>query len=157
MLACVQPPGASRASAGVNVRIKSFLSVVGFATLTTLLSACETVDYMAISDQQLCMGYLTLPDTNIWQSDREAAIRARGIDCSQYAQAAQAKVRANQNLEQSLRALGGENYSNEYSKSCYYKSEYTSGLNKMCFYDCMGSTKSTNISAAAICPTVIQM
>lgn len=146
------------------MKLKSIFAVAVSAAGFLLLQGCETVDYMAQSEQQLCMSYLTLPSYNIWQSDREQAIRARGINCSQYAGAAQARVQADQAFENTLRALNNQSGSTQYAPSggqsgtyqnaptCFFKSEYTSGLNKVCFYDCVGSTKSMNVSAASLCP-----
>jgi len=35
---------------------------------------------------------------------------------------------------------------------CFYKGERTSGMNKICFYDCLGSAAAITISAVALCP-----
>ena len=39
--------------------------------------------------------------------------------------------------------------------TCFFKGEQISGLNKICFYDCVGSTVAINISATSICPLSI--
>lgn len=38
---------------------------------------------------------------------------------------------------------------------CFKKSENTSGMNKMCFYDCLGSTVAINIKTYELCPLTI--
>lgn len=150
---------------GVTMNIKILVLNAGTVAAAALLQGCETVDYMALSEQQLCMSYLTVPDYNVWQEDRVAAINARGIDCSPYAGAAQARVQANQNFENSLRALSGQaasnqsvpsyNYNN--NASCILKNDFLSGVNRMCFYDCVGSTKSINVPASSICPLTVKL
>lgn len=39
---------------------------------------------------------------------------------------------------------------------CFYESEQTSGLNKICYYDCLGSRAAITISATQICPLTIR-
>jgi len=36
--------------------------------------------------------------------------------------------------------------------SCIKSGEKTSGTNKICYYNCMGSTKTKNVSSMSICP-----
>lgn len=39
--------------------------------------------------------------------------------------------------------------------TCFSKGERTSGFNKICFYDCLGSTAAITISAVELCPLTI--
>jgi hypothetical protein len=39
--------------------------------------------------------------------------------------------------------------------TCFFKYEETSGQNKICYYDCLGSMKAITISALAFCPLSI--
>ena len=38
---------------------------------------------------------------------------------------------------------------------CFSKGEQQSGMNKICFYDCMGSAAAITIGAAQLCPLTI--
>jgi hypothetical protein len=38
---------------------------------------------------------------------------------------------------------------------CFAKGEQVSGMNKICYYDCLGSLTAITISSAALCPLTI--
>jgi|TARA_B100001964_G_scaffold90578_1_gene101732 hypothetical protein len=38
---------------------------------------------------------------------------------------------------------------------CFYDSDYISGMNKICYYDCMGSRAAITVRAVDICPLSI--
>jgi hypothetical protein len=40
--------------------------------------------------------------------------------------------------------------------TCFKTGEQISGMNKICFYDCLGSTAAITIGAAQLCPLTIQ-
>jgi len=40
--------------------------------------------------------------------------------------------------------------------TCFFKSEYTSGFNKICTYSCLGSDVAITIGATQLCPLTIQ-
>lgn len=35
---------------------------------------------------------------------------------------------------------------------CFFKGERVSGMNKICFYDCLGSTTAINVKSYELCP-----
>ena len=39
--------------------------------------------------------------------------------------------------------------------TCFYKGERTSGMNKICYYDCLGSEAAITISSVSLCPMSI--
>jgi hypothetical protein len=39
---------------------------------------------------------------------------------------------------------------------CFKKGERVSGMNKICFYDCMGSAAAITIGAVELCPLTIE-
>ena len=39
--------------------------------------------------------------------------------------------------------------------TCFKTGEETSGMNKICYYDCMGSGAAITVSAVSICPLTI--
>lgn len=45
--------------------------------------------------------------------------------------------------------------SNEVAVMCMKKGEYTSGMNKICVYDCLGSDAAITIGAVELCPLTI--
>lgn len=38
---------------------------------------------------------------------------------------------------------------------CFFKGEETSGMNKICYYDCLGSLAAITISSVRLCPLSI--
>lgn len=44
----------------------------------------------------------------------------------------------------------------EVAVTCFSKGEQTAGMNKICYYDCLGSTVAITISAVALCPLTIE-
>lgn len=40
--------------------------------------------------------------------------------------------------------------------TCFKTGEQRSGMNKMCFYNCLGSTTAINVGAAELCPLTIE-
>ena len=40
--------------------------------------------------------------------------------------------------------------------TCFKKGEQISGMNKICYYDCMGSTAAITISSVSLCPLTIE-
>ena len=43
-----------------------------------------------------------------------------------------------------------------YAVTCFKKGEYTSGFNKICIYNCLGSDVAITIGAMQLCPLSIQ-
>lgn len=43
----------------------------------------------------------------------------------------------------------------ETAAMCMKKGEYTSGMNKICIYDCLGSDASITVSSVELCPLTI--
>ena len=39
--------------------------------------------------------------------------------------------------------------------TCFKSGEQTSGMNKICYYNCLGSTKAITISSTSLCPLTI--
>ena len=44
---------------------------------------------------------------------------------------------------------------NKVAVSCFYKGEQVFGMNKTCYYDCLGSAAAITISAVSLCPVNI--
>jgi hypothetical protein len=41
------------------------------------------------------------------------------------------------------------------TQTCFAKGDYTSGFNKICNYDCLGSAYATTISSTSLCPLTV--
>ncbi len=39
--------------------------------------------------------------------------------------------------------------------TCFYQNEQISGMNKICYYNCLGSTAAITISSVKLCPLTI--
>ena len=42
-----------------------------------------------------------------------------------------------------------------HATTCFKSSEYTSGMNKICIYNCLGSDAAITISSVSLCPLTI--
>jgi hypothetical protein len=135
------------------------LRLVWLIIASSLLAGCASTaqTYMKTPEAELCMNYLTFPSYNIHQSSRAAAIQMRGIDCRPYAGAASVRNQANQNFENSLRGMANQQPSQSAvpraaGVSCNFTRSTVSGMNKICFYNCVGSGHAVTVGAAEMCP-----
>lgn len=63
-----------------------------------------------------------------------------------------------QNVEKSVsEKLKSFLHQREYkvAATCFHKGEQTSGMNKICYYDCLGGTVAITISSISLCPLTI--
>ena len=139
------------------VVINNTLAVTVILSILTVGCASTAQTYMNTPEAKLCMDYLTFPSYNIHQSSRAGAIQMRGIDCRSYAGAANARNQANQNFENSLRGLANQQpYQSAAPRatgmSCNFTRSTVSGMNKICFYNCVGSGHAMTVGAAELCP-----
>jgi hypothetical protein len=137
-----------------------------FISSIFLLNSCMTAEqarihYDNMSPMQLCMDYLTLPDLNIHQSDRAAAISRRGIDCRPYLNMAQQKSARDDAFMQALEQIQRMNTPNSYyspyrgsntGMTYFYSSSYVSGMNRICIYKLGSQVKTLTVGAAQLCP-----
>jgi hypothetical protein len=135
------------------------LALVLLMVANVLLAGCASTaqTYMNTPEAELCMNYLTFPSYNIHQSSRAAAIQMRGIDCRSYAGAANARSRANQNFENSLRGMANQQQnqvtpSPSGGVSCNFTRSVVSGMNRICYYNCIGSGHAMTVGSAEMCP-----
>lgn len=52
--------------------------------------------------------------------------------------------------------LGSTDRLAQVAVTCFFIGEQTSGMNKICYYDCLGSTAAITISAVQLCPLTIR-
>src|SRR5574337_503737 len=112
------------------------------------------------SSYSLCLG-LAQATLAPYQVREEWAreLQRRGENCSQYSNAISATMQQNQQqmqlglqllsppVQQAVPAGGGVG-----GGAAFLKREYTSGFNKICVYDRLGSEVAVTIGAAQICP-----
>jgi hypothetical protein len=109
-----------------------------------------------------------------WASDEirhewAAEINRRGVNCGQYAALINTKIQQRNQSNQHLREVGTALLNGQpapvrsqpqgggvATSVGFYKKEYTSGHNKICVYDRLGSEAAITIGAAEICPPSIQ-
>lgn len=98
-------------------------------------------------------------------AERECQAFGYPIGTSQYAgcveQQYNQRVAAMQRAGQALSAAGAAgqqtysapapNYSSPATMTCFYQSEITSGFNKICSYNCLGSAYAVTQSATSLC------
>jgi hypothetical protein len=142
--------------------MKSFQALAALSICAALVGCAATAsDYMNTSAQQLCIDYLSYPSYNIHQRAREEALRIRGINCAPFALAANARIRANQHFENSSRALLNQRSYGSVSvyspgTVCHFTREVPSGMNKICYYNCVGSGHAMTINVVQLCPLTIE-
>jgi hypothetical protein len=132
--------------------------LVSVAVVSLVGCAATPSDYAQTDEMKLCMDYMTFPSYNIHQPAREIAIRQRGIDCSRYSGAANARIRANQNFENLLRGLANQPGYPASGRvpspgvACVFTRDVVSGVNRLCYYNCAGSGHAVTVGAAQVCP-----
>lgn len=60
-----------------------------------------------------------------------------------------------QGKDEALKLLNATQSPQAYYMTCFLQGEKTSGMNKICFYDCMGSEAAITIGAVELCPLTI--
>lgn len=55
-----------------------------------------------------------------------------------------------------IERVTGHALPNGYKVTCFKTGERTSGVNKICFYDCLGSEAAITISSVELCPLTIE-
>ena len=60
-----------------------------------------------------------------------------------------------QNYAEILRKLSSDESIIQASMTCFKTGEQSSGMNKICFYDCLGSAAAITVSSTSLCPLTI--
>ncbi len=116
----------------------------------------------ATPDYLLCesLAVATLAPQEI-RAEWAMELQRRGVDCGQYAVMLDRAIQRNQALTQSgLQAMqqpsnGAPNSASKRQTTCFKQREWTSGINKNCVYDCLGSEYVQTMDAVSICPVSI--
>ena len=79
------------------------------------------------------------------------------IICSAAFAAPNASVHSALSVLEQMRALSeNEGIVQVSGTTCFGKGEETSGMNKICYYDCLGSAAAITISSTSLCPLTIK-
>ena len=123
---------------------KLFLVIIFFGLNGCMTAQEAAMKYDAMPASKLCYDYYNVPEYNIWQSDRAASIRRRGLDCSPY----MAKAIRDKRITEGLLTLG-----QALSTPTPTPSTSTSmGFTKVCYYDGAGGPAALTVRATSICP-----
>lgn len=144
---------------------KPIIIFVTSLTLTACASMYGTPDERRkanaqLPDYSLCekLAVATLAPTEI-RTEWAMELQQRGADCSQYSDMLNNAIQQNQRMmnmgsqmmQQPSNAPNGQSG----GINCFKKSEWSSGFNKNCVYDCLGSEAVQTIGATQLCPISI--
>lgn len=140
--------------------------------VTTFLGACTSMygspeqrrlNNMSRSDYYLCekLAMAALAPDEV-RSEWAAELQRRGADCGRYAGAISNAMAQSQNamnvglkmMQPTAVAPVGAS-SGTGGVTCFAKREWTSGFNKNCAYDCLGSEAVQTIPSTSPCPQTI--
>ncbi len=84
--------------------------ILSLMVISTVLTGCMSSEQaraklQAKSNQELCLEWMKYPAANVYQNLREAEIRSRAINCSQYGNVEAARAAAEQGLSDNLERL----------------------------------------------------
>lgn len=114
----------------------------------------------ALPDYSLCenLAVGTLAPQQI-RAEWAMELQRRGADCSKYSVLLSKAVQQNQNMmnngSQMMQQPTSATPTQSTGLMCFKKREWTSGFNKNCVYDCLGSEAVQTISATSLCPLSI--
>lgn len=118
--------------------------------LALLLGSCATVDYET-ADAAACTSPQTPPGSYEYVSCRRALADQR----AESARAANARFSA---LAGAMAGAGraapaqSVHSPQPMRTTCFKRGEYSSGMNKICNYNCLGSAYAMTVSVAELCP-----
>ena len=122
-----------------------------------LLASCATSEHLAAEDDAACAGIgigaaspnyascrLVMEERRI-EARRESAARMQALGAA---------------MTSASRAMDGargasSSASSHTGTACFGRGEARSGLNKICYYSCTGSTVAHNVGSADLCPLTI--
>jgi hypothetical protein len=142
--------------AGGEVKMYRFAAM---AAMLLLVGSCATSDKADERDDITCKGYGAQVGTKEYVECRTALAHQR---------AAEAQARA-AHFRQAMRAIGSDLQGppqgpeaetriggGGVSTTCHRRGEARSGMNKICYYDCLGSAAATTVGSAELCPLTIE-
>ena len=125
---------------------KLFLIIVFFGLNGCMTAQEAAMKYDAMPASKLCYDYYNVPEYNIWQSDRVASIRRRGLDCSPY----MAKALRDKRITEGLISLGQVLSTPTPTTSTGYST--STGFTKVCYYNGVGGRSAITVPSTSICP-----
>ena len=123
-----------------------------------LLLGCETLspEEQAAQDDATCRGYGAEAGSEVYVQCRMTQVSQRQARRQAIAASIGAMggaLRDQPSAGQSTFGAGQSTFGA--GTTCFSKGEVTSGMNKICTYDCMGSAAAITQGAASVCPVTI--
>lgn len=119
-------------------------------SLSLLLGACAA-QFMAAAEQD-CQRFGYQVGTAQYAGCVQQQYNQRVAAMQRAGAALSAAGNAGQPAPSYAPSAPGTYYSSPATTSCFYRSEVTSGFNKICTYDCLGSPYAVTQAATSLCP-----
>jgi hypothetical protein len=119
------------------------------------LSACQTTEDLAAADDAACAAIGITPASARYGECRLVMERKRIAERQEGAARMQAFGAAMQGAGRSLGGTAPASYGGP-AGTCFKSGERTSGMNKICLYNCTGSTVARNVGSAELCPLTVE-
>ncbi|MDA1354495.1 MAG: hypothetical protein O3A01_08570 [bacterium] len=142
-------------------QIASFFKIIFALTLSLILVSCsepETQQDRLASASASCSSY----GFKAGSENFAACVQKQVISDQEQKAARNARISAalgrmstqyNSNLYGGSGSTTGSSYGS--GTTCFKKSDYTSGFNKICNYSCLGSAYATTIGSTQLCPLTV--
>jgi hypothetical protein len=125
---------------------KIFLFII-FLSLNGCMSAQEIqANFDSKPASKICYDYYNYPDYNIWQGDRLASIKRRGLDCTPY----MAEAIRNKRITEGLLSVGQALSQPQTTTTTGFST--STGLTKVCYYDGPTGQSAITVGRATVCP-----
>ncbi len=124
-----------------------------------LLAGCASAEQLAVQDDATCQSWGAATGTADYAACRTALTQKRSADAELFSQRLSAAGRA---MSAASSGIASPDQSPAFSSAptiratCFARGERTSGFNKLCAYDCLGSAHVITVNAASLCPLTVQ-
>lgn len=119
-----------------------------------LLAGCATSEQVALQDDATCQGWGAAAGSSDYAACRTAITQKRAAEAAVFSQrlaaAGRALSAASPTAPEPVRSARNLN-APMMRTTCFSKGERVSGMNKLCFYDCLGSAHVVTQSAVSMC------
>lgn len=122
------------------------------------LAGCASTEQIALEDDATCTGWGAAAGSSDYAACRTALTQKRAADAALFSERLAAAGRA-------MSAAGGSPQvaapvmsfaaPTAPTITCFSRGERQSGMNKICFYDCLGSGHAVTQSAVSLCPLTV--
>lgn len=133
--------------------------IIAIVASLALLGGCATSpEQAALEDDATCAAWGAAAGSTDYAACRTALTQKRASDAALANQRFFAAMGAMQAAGRSAAPAQTPNNFNAppIRTTCFSKGERVSGMNKLCFYDCLGSAHAVTQSAVSLCPLTVQ-